>query len=124
MIEQLQDDDWAEVFGEDTPYDEDHWRCVGRLKDGRWFYSLDATLLTEVSRMRLLQWLYNLLPVTRGEFMSTVSDIQAAIAAEKADVQAKLQALKDHIASMESVSAEDKAAIISAIENISEPDAV
>ena len=74
--------------------------------------------------MRLLQWLYNLLPVTRGEFMSTVSDIQAAIAAEKADVQAKLQALKDQIASMESVSAEDKAAIISAIENISEPDAV
>ena len=71
--------------------------------------------------MRLLQWLYNLLPVTRGEFMSTVSDIQAAIAAEKADVQAKLQALKDQIASMESVSAEDKAAIISAIENISEP---
>jgi len=35
-----------------------------------------------------------------------------------------LQALKDQIASMESVSAEDKAAIIAAIENISEPDAV
>ncbi len=53
--------------------------------------------------------------------MSAVSEIQAAIAAEKADVQAKLQALKDQIASMESVSAEDKAAIIAAIENISEP---
>ncbi len=54
--------------------------------------------------------------------MSAFDEIEAAIAAERTEVQAKLKDLSDKIASMDAITPEQKAELIADIQNISEPE--
>lgn len=65
----------------------------------------------------------NLIISLRGEFMAAIDDINAAIAAERTEVQGKLKDLADKITALEGqvLTPEKAAELISGINNISEP---